>query len=111
MKKIIFVIVTLFTISVVAKEVAKSQDFSLLVTEKGFEPSTLKVKTNILTILKITRKTDSTCARQLVIPSKNIKVDLPLNKEVSINVGKLDKGEVKFGCAMNMMVNAVLIAE
>ena len=55
------------------------------------------------TILKITRKTDSTCAKQIQIPSQNIKMDLPLNQVVSINVGKLEKGEIRFGCGMNMM--------
>ena len=111
MKKLLFVLISCSIFSIHAKELSKDQTFSLVVTENGFEPSTLKVKNNSPVILKVTRKTDSTCARTLVIPSKNIKIDLPLNKEVDIKVGKLDKGEVKFGCAMDMMVNAVMLVE
>jgi plastocyanin domain-containing protein len=111
MKKTIFILLAIFTFTVSAKEAVVAQNFSLVVNENGFEPSSLKVKTNIPINLKITRKTDATCARTLIIPSKNIKVELPLNKEVVVSVGKLEKGEVKFGCSMNMMVNAVMIAE
>lgn len=112
MKKIIFtaVLIALFT-TVNAAEGNKVQSYSLIVTEKGFEPQNLKVKSNTEINLKVTRKTDSTCAREMIIPDKKIKVSLPLNKEVIVNVGKLNKGEIKFGCAMNMMVSAVMIAE
>lgn len=111
MKKIIFVIVTLFSITTFAKDAPKAPEYILTVTDKGFEPATLKVKKDTSFILKVTRKTDSTCATDLVIPSQKIKVELPLNKEVEVKVGKLAKGEVKFGCAMDMMIGAVMIAE
>lgn len=111
MKKIIFVLVALFSIASFAKDAPKPPEYILTVTDKGYEPSTIKVKKNTPFVIKITRKTDSTCATELVIPSQKIKVDLPLNKEVVVNVGKLEKGEVKFGCAMEMMIGGVMIAE
>jgi plastocyanin domain-containing protein len=107
MKKIILLLSAFSTLNLFAAD----QVFNLSVTEKGFEPNSLKVKTTSPVVLKVTRKTDSTCATQLVIPSKNIKVDLPLNKEVLIKVGTLSKGEVKFGCAMEMMIGAVMNVE
>lgn len=82
-------------------EMAKTVD--LTVTEKGFEPSTVDVTPETNVVLKVTRKTDSTCAKQIQIPSMKIKKDLPLNKTVSIEIGKLEKGEIRFGCGMNMM--------
>ncbi len=101
-------ILTIFAILLVslglfAKEKSNLQVVELAVTESGFEPKSLKVKPDIETELKVTRKTDSTCSTQIQVPSKNIKKDLPLNKVVSINLGKLKKGEIKFGCGMNMM--------
>lgn len=78
------------------------------VTEKGFQPSSVDVKPNIPVVLQITRKTDSTCATEVQIPAKKIKRNLPLNKMVTIKVGKLEKGELKFGCGMNMMDSAVI---
>jgi plastocyanin domain-containing protein len=111
MKKLIMITLTLLLSVAQAKTENHSQEYKLSVTENGFEPSSLKVKANAPLILKITRKTDATCARTVIIPSKNIKVDLPLNKETIIPVGSLAKGEIKFGCSMEMMVNAVMIAE
>lgn len=87
---------------------AQEQVYKMTITEKGFEPNELKVKPDVPVVLKITRKTNGTCAREIVVPSKNIKVDLPKDKEVTVNIGKLEKGEIKFGCSMEMMVGGVM---
>jgi plastocyanin domain-containing protein len=89
----------------------KPQMINLIVTEKDFEPSTINVKPGTNVELKITRKTNSTCAREILIPSKNIKKELPLNKTVSIKTGKLEKGEISFGCGMNMMIGGVIFVK
>lgn len=89
----------------------KPKEYTLAVTEKGFEPSSLKVKAGEPVILKITRKTNSTCAREITVPSQKLKVDLPMDKEVTVKLASLQKGEVKFGCAMNMMIGGVILAE
>lgn len=82
---------------------------NLTVTEKGFEPNTINVKPGTNLELKITRKTDSTCATQVQVASRNIKKDLPLNKTVSIDIGKVEKGEIKFGCGMNMVTGIIFV--
>ncbi len=84
-----------------ATEGVKYVDIS--VTSEGFEPKSIDVTTGVPVILQVTRKTDDTCSQQIQIPSKNIKVDLPLNKAVKIDIGKLEKGQIRFGCGMNMM--------
>lgn len=86
----------------------KEQVIDLQVTEKGFEPNSIDVKPGVPIILKVTRKTDSTCATQINIKSKNIKRDLPINKEVIISLGKLEKGEIRFGCGMDMITGGAL---
>ena len=88
---------------------AKDQVVDLLVTEKGFEPNSVDVKPGVPIVLKITRKTDSTCATQIKIQSKNIKKDLPLNKPVTIALGKLDKGEIRFACGMDMITGNIVV--
>lgn len=90
-----------------AKEDVKN--VTLQVTEKGFEPSEIKVKPGTHLVLKITRKTDATCATQIFIAEKKIKTDLPLNKEVSVDVGSLKKGEVNFACGMDMITGHILV--
>jgi plastocyanin domain-containing protein len=98
-----------FSFSSFALEV-KPQEVSLTVTDKGFQPNPLKVKAGVPVNLRITRKTDGTCANDIMIPAKNIKVELPLNREILVKVSALEKGEIKFGCSMNMMISAVMIA-
>jgi len=88
---------------------AKDQVVELQVTEKGFEPSSVDVKPGVPVVLKVTRKTDSTCATQIKIQSKNIKKDLPLNKPITIALGKLEKGEIRFGCGMDMITGNIVV--
>ena len=71
-------------------------------TEKGFEPSEINVSAETPVILKVTRKTDDTCATDIQVKDKKIKKDLPLNKTVSIDLGLLKKGDTTFACGMNM---------
>ncbi len=88
---------------------AKSQTIDLKVTEEGFVPSTADVKSGTNVTLKITRQTDATCATQVKIESKNITKKLPLNKPVTIALGKLDKGELRFGCGMDMIKGQIIV--
>ena len=100
--------ITLVSITLVAfSAMAADTIVDVSVTEKGFEPSKIEVTTENPVTLKITRKTDNTCSTSVQVPSQKIKLtELPLNKTVEIKLGKLAKGEIKFGCGMNMMDSA-----
>lgn len=87
----------------------KPQIVELQVTEKGFVPSTFDVKPGTSVILKVTRRTDATCATSVQVPAKNLKKDLPLNQTVKIDIGKLDKGEIRFACGMNMLEGKIFV--
>jgi plastocyanin domain-containing protein len=92
-----------------AADKAAAQVVQLSVTEKGFEPDKISVKPGTHVILKVTRKTDSTCATQIKISEKKIKQDLPLNKEVSIDIGTLEKGKIGFACGMDMVSGFIVV--
>ena len=109
MKLIVILSVLIFSGILSAKTAPK--EYKLIITEKGFEPSSLKVGAGTPVTLKVTRKTNTTCAREITVPSQNLKVDLPLDKEVTVKLAALQKGEIKFGCAMDLMVGGVMIAE
>ena len=81
----------------------EAQIIELQVTDKGYEPASIDVKSDRPIVLKITRKTDETCATNIKIPSKNIKKDLPLNQTVTLDLGVLPKGETNYSCSMNMI--------
>jgi plastocyanin domain-containing protein len=106
---LIFAALLTMSASGFAAEKMEKQTVNLSVTEKGFEPSSIDVKPGVPVVLKVTRKTDATCATQVQIPSHKIKRDLLLNKEVSIEIGKLEKGEIRFACGMNMLEGKIII--
>lgn len=81
------------------------------VTDEGFQPSEIKLEAGQEMTLRVKRTTDKTCAKKITVPSRKIKLDLPLNQAVDVKLGKLEKGSVKFGCGMGMMVGGVVIAE
>jgi plastocyanin domain-containing protein len=81
---------------------------TMVITEKGFEPQNLRVKAGEPVVLTITRKTDATCANEIVIDEHNIKTDLPLNKAVTVTFTPKKTGQLKYGCAMQKMIGGVI---
>jgi plastocyanin domain-containing protein len=81
------------------------------VTGDGFVPSNVTLKAGEAVTFVVTRKTDETCATDLLIDGTDIKVALPLDKPVEIAWTPTKAGKVKFGCAMDMMIGGVLLVE
>ena len=106
----LFVLAASLSLPAHSKEI-KGIAVDLTVTEKGFEPNKINVAPGQPVTLKITRKTDNTCATSIQIPSRKIKRELPLNKTIEVSLGKLDKGEIKFGCGMNMMDSGMIYVQ
>ena len=77
-------------------------------TDAGFEPDRIPARKGQKLTLAITRKTDRTCAREIVFQGQDGKTDLPLNKTVEVTYTPKASGEIKFGCAMGMMISGVL---
>lgn len=96
------VIFSLFTFSAMAKT------YKVEVTEKGFVPDSIETAVGEEVTLEITRKTEATCAKNVLIASKKIKKDLPMNKPVEIKLGKLALGKVRFSCGMEMLSGVVI---
>jgi plastocyanin domain-containing protein len=83
----------------------------LSVTEEGFVPQNLTLKQGAPVRLVVTRKTDATCATELLIEGTPINVPLPLNQPVEIAYTPSVKGAVKYGCAMDKMVGGTFTIE
>jgi plastocyanin domain-containing protein len=90
---------------------AQGGTIAMQVTEAGFVPDHLKVKKGQPVKLLITRKTDQTCAKEIVIDEYNVHAQLPLNKAVTVAFTPTKSGELKYGCGMNKMVSGVLTVE
>ena len=81
---------------------------AMTVTEEGFVPARVLAKKGQPITLSITRKTDHTCAREIVFEGQDGKTKLPLDQSVDVTYTPKASGELKFGCAMGMMVSGVL---
>lgn len=96
-----------------SKPAAASGDrvVELKVTEEGFEPSPISVKKGEPLVLKVTRVTDKTCATEILIDGTDINVPLPLNQPVEVRYTPSKSGQIRYGCAMGMMISGVLVVE
>jgi len=81
------------------------------VTEDGYVPGSLTVKQGQPLKLVVTRKTEATCATELLIDGTDINAPLPLNTPVEIAWTPTKSGSVKYGCAMDKMISGVLLVE
>ena len=94
-----------------AAEPKKERRIEISVTDDGFEPTPIKVKKGEALKLVVTRKTDATCAKQIVLDEGKINAELPLNKPVEVSFTPTKAGQIKYGCAMGKMIAGVLIVE
>ena len=81
----------------------------MAVTDDGFEPSKVKVKKGEKVRFVITRKTDSTCAKEIVIKDHGIDTPLPLNKAVTVEFTPTKSGEIRYACGMDHVSGVVFI--
>lgn len=86
-----------------AHKKAETQTIAISVTEDGFVPADIKIKKGELTHLVITRRTDQTCAKQIVIPDYGLSADLPLNVPVTLSLTPKGAGEIRYACGMGML--------
>lgn len=81
---------------------------SMVVTDKGFEPQNVRVKKDEPVTLTITRKSDATCATEIVIDEYKVNMPLPLNTPVTVTFTPSKTGQLKYGCAMQKMIGGVI---
>ena len=109
-KVLAFLIPLAFVVTAVRADAPKPKQtrFEIAVTRSGFEPGTFTVPANTPVTLVFTRKTDQTCAKEIVIDEYNIHEKLPLNTPVTVAFTPNKSGQLRYGCAMNKMVSGVL---
>jgi plastocyanin domain-containing protein len=79
------------------------------VTEDGFVPSKVKANKGEKLRLVVTRKTDRTCATEIVIPDHGIEKKLPLGQPVTVELTPKKSGEIKYACGMGHITGVVFI--
>jgi plastocyanin domain-containing protein len=79
------------------------------VTDEGFVPSKIKAKKGEKVRLVVTRKTNSTCAKEIVIKDQGINQPLPLDKAVTVEFTPTKPGEIRYACGMDMIAGVVFV--
>lgn len=92
-----------------ASAAANASDVKVRVTEQGFEPANVRVRAGALVKITFVRTTDTTCAKEIIFPSLNIKRALPLNEPITIEFTPTASGEIAFVCGMNMLRGSVVV--
>lgn len=81
----------------------------MAVTSDGFVPAEVKVKKGEKVRLQITRKTDKTCATEIVVKDYGINTPLPLNKTVTVEFTPTKTGSVRYACGMDMISGTLVV--
>jgi len=85
-----------------------AQAATVEINDKGFEPSSLKLKAGTPAKVTFVRKTDETCAKEVVIKEYKIDRKLPLNEPVTVEFTPR-KGEFTFACGMDMIKGKLIV--
>ncbi len=112
MKVIALCSVILFGLAALAAADPKPTRVEITVTTKGFEPARIQVPAAKPVTLVITRKTERTCAKRVVIQlgdGKKVERDLPLGRPVEVPVTFAKKGELSYACGMDMITGVIVV--
>lgn len=85
------------------------QTISITLTEKGYDPPSIKLRRDIPARLIFTRKAEATCGTEIEFPDLGIRRQLPLNQPVSIEFTPQKSGEFTFACGMNMLKGKLIV--
>ncbi len=90
-----------------AKKSVKTVEIA--VTSDGFTPANVKVKAGETVKLVVTRKTQKTCATEIVIKDFGVNQPLPLDKPVTVEITPKKPGDVRFACGMDMIAGTITV--
>lgn len=110
----VFTFIALMSLSSAATLDTKTapRRIDISVTEEGFVPKRLEVKRGEPVILVFTRRTNHTCAKDVIVyvdDKTQIAHPLPLDQPVEIPVTFAQAGERGFACKMGMHGAAVIV--
>jgi len=86
-----------------------SSEVQVSVTDNGFEPKNVTFKKGETTVLVITRKSNNTCATEVIFTETGKKYDLPLNTPVRIDLTGASPGTIHYACGMDMEHGTIVV--
>ena len=87
------------------------QQVRVAVTDAGFVPPLVTVKRGKPVVITFSRATEQTCGTDVVFATLHKGYDLPLNKEVRVELAAAEIGDtLKYSCSMEML-HGMLVAK
>jgi plastocyanin domain-containing protein len=86
-----------------------NSEVTVAVTDAGFVPAEVTVPKGKPVTLVMTRKTDQTCATEVVFASLNQRYALPLNQAVRIPLPTNEARTLDYACGMNMISGKIIV--
>lgn len=89
---------------------AKSvQSATVALTDKGYQPASLKLRRGVPARVTFVRRIEETCGKEIALPAYNIRRALPLNEPVVVEFTPDKAGEFNFTCGMGMLRGTVIV--
>ena len=85
----------------------KERIVEIAVTSEGFVPATVKVKKGEAVKLVVTRKTERTCATEIVMKDFGVNQPLPLDQTIAVTVTPTRPGSYRYACGMDMIAGVL----
>lgn len=79
------------------------------VTQDGFVPKEIPAKVGQPITLVVTRKTDLTCAKQIIFADLGVEKELPMSQAVEVTVTPTKAGDLRFACSMDMVAGNLVV--
>ena len=81
----------------------------LTVNESGFSPLEVHARAGQLLTLLVTRQSESSCAKQILIADAGINRALPLRQEVNISFTPERRGKMQYTCCDDMVGGTIVV--
>ncbi|MCA9569805.1 MAG: cupredoxin domain-containing protein [Myxococcales bacterium] len=78
--------------------------------QDGYHPDRVSVPAGRPVVLRFLRTEYAGCTREVVFPTRDLRVELPTDQPVDVELGMLEPGELPFHCGMHMNHGTVIAA-
>jgi plastocyanin domain-containing protein len=79
------------------------QEASVTLTEKGYQPATVRLRRGVPARITFLRQFAVTCATEIILEEYNIRRELPINQPVVVEFTPAKSGTLEYSCSMKMV--------
>jgi plastocyanin domain-containing protein len=84
-------------------------EVKISVTEEGFNPTNVVLRRGVQSRITFVRQVANTCATEIVVQELAIRVALPLNEPVSVDVTPRSAGQYDYGCGTGAFHGTIMV--